>query len=554
MIRLAVAITLGAAASAAHGQDIQAVLPDSTATRLVAFYNHRNTTRFNGDAHIAAGTLVRGDVAVLSGNLALDGTVEGNVVVINGDITLGTAGRITGYAHVAGGTVRAFEPTAIGQGAVVYREPMRYRHDDEGLTFVAAEMEPGVAAGRRFTFGRVDLLIAAHGAYNRVEGLPIAIGPRIRSSGMYPTSARALLIARTANADAIDPKRFGYEVRAEQMVSPGIGLTVGARLFAEMAAIEALGLSDREAALATFVLHRDYRDHYEREGWSAYAQLATPGRPYELSLEYRDEEHVATAPADPLTLLRTRERWPPQPSVAEGALRSIVAAAHYDTRNDVRDPAAGWFIQAQLERGLGGGIENPGLPDATAGDQPRPARSGFLSTTIDVRRYARLSPYARLAVRVVAAGSLDARALPPQRQHALGGPGSLPGYSAFAFDCGARRTTTQVRDQAFHPYYGCDRVTLVQLEYQASFPLARRLAESAGLSSRIGQLVRWVAFFDAGRAWNEPGAADGRLGGNDEFSADAGIGIRLGPLGGYWAVPLGRGGTVRFVARLDPRL
>jgi outer membrane protein assembly factor BamA len=113
----------------------------------------------------------------------------------------------------------------------------------------------------------------------------------------------------------------------------------------------------------------------------------------------------------------------------------------------------------------------------------------------------------------------------------------------------------QLRGRDAHPYYGCDRIALVQMEYQANFPFARRLAEGVGLSAAVGSLVRWVAFFDAGRAWTEPGSADGRPGGNDDFSADAGLGLRVGPLGVYWAAPLsGRGQGFNFFVRLGPRI
>ena len=549
-------IALVCSVAHAQAQQVHTTLPDSTAQRIVGFYNNAATTRLNGDAHVAGDAVMRGDIAALTGTLTIDGSVEGNVIVINGDLVLGGNARITGYAHVAGGVIRAFDTTGVTGGAIVYREPLRYRQNGAAISMVPdGDDEGALAAGRDFAFGRTELLVAAQGAYNRVEGMPIAIGPRIRFGGTHPTSARALLIIRTANADDIDPKRFGYELRAEQGIVPSIGLTFGARLFAEIAAIETLGLTEREAALATFVLHRDYRDHYEREGWSAYARFGAPGRPWQLTIEYRDEEHLAVPPSDPVTLLRTNESWRPEASVAEGALKSITASLRYDTRNDTYDPSVGWLISAQLEQGLGGGIGNPAVTDPTTPDEPGSAESGFAVATVDIRRYARLSPYARLAVRVVAAGSIDARVLPPQRQVTLGGAGSLPGYSAFEFDCGARDTTVVVRGENFHRYYGCDRVALVQLEYQAGFTLARRMTEAIGLGSRVGQAVRWVAFFDAGRAWNERSTGGGREGGSDDFSADAGLGLRVGPLGAFWAMPLGRGSsTLRFTVRLDPRI
>jgi hypothetical protein len=555
----AAAITLACivGATAAHAQPAaRALLPDTAAERVVAFYNLEATTRLTGEARIGPGSALRGGVAVLAGTLIVEGVVDGDVVVINGDLDVRTSGRIGGAATVTGGDVRIATGGVVDGGVTVYREPLRYRYDGARIAFIPPSLEPGLAAGFDLPFGRTDIFLATHGPYNRVEGLPIAVGPRIRFGGAHPTTARALLILRTARASQLDPRRLGFDVRGEQLVLPAEGLTLGARVYSELAAIESSGMSDRETALATFVLHRDYRDWYEREGWSIYARLARPGSPYTLQLEYRDEEHESRATADPFTIFDNNAAWRPQPLVAEGALRSIGLSATYDTRNEPRDPSTGWLARVELERGLGGGIatEAPALPDGEP-IGPVPARTGFLTTHIDVRRYARLSPYTRLNLRVVAAGSLDARALPAQRQYALGGEGSLPGYALMQFDCGARSTVVAAGADVFFPYYGCDRIGLVQLEYQANFPYARRLAESAGLAGSLGHLVRWVAFFDAGRAWIEPAARGGRHGGDSDFSADAGLGIRLGPVGFYWAVPLsGRGQDFNFFMRLGPRI
>lgn len=384
----------------------------------------------------------------------------------------------------------------------------------------------------------------------------MAAGPRVRLGGTHPVNARALLIARTAVPSDLDRKRVGYDLHIEQLAAPDLGLTLGARLISVIAPVEGWGLTDRESALATFVLHNDYRDHFEREGWSVYARLARPGTPWVLELEYMDEEHERTPIANPIALLRTDDGWRPEASIAEGALRSLGASLRYDTRNEERDPSAGWLIDAGLEQGLGGTLINHGSFDQETGAAvSRAASSSFLTGHVDVRRYARLSPYARISFRVLAAGSVDGAALPPQRQHALGGEGSLPGYRLFEFDCGARTSTVDVGGDTFHPYYGCDRMALVQLEYQAGFPFARRVSEALGLGPSLGYLARWVAFFDAGRAWNEPGSRDGRFGGNDDFSADAGLGIRLGPLGGYWTVPLsGQGHGFNLFVRIEPRI
>ncbi|MBR9990799.1 MAG: BamA/TamA family outer membrane protein [Gemmatimonadetes bacterium] len=531
------------------------LLPDSVAEQLVGFHNMETTTRLQGDARIGPGTTMSGGIAVLGGSLTVEGTVEGDVVVINGDLVVLPGGSITGDATVAGGA--ATVTGTVAGGVRVYREPLRYRVVDGAIVYVPPDLDEGLSAGRDFAFGRTELRVSSYGAYNRAEGLPIGVGPRVRFGGTHPVSALALLILRTAvPGDDLDSRRLGYDVRVEQLVAPALGLTLGARLLSVITPIESWGITDRESALAAFILRTDYRDHYQRQGWSAYASLVRPGTPWSLGLEYLDEEHGRAPIANPVVLLDARPGWRPEPSIAVGSLRSVAASLRYDTRNEERDPSAGWLIDVAVEQALGGAMVNPGSFDQETGTTvSRVANSSFMTGRVDVRRYARLSPYARIGLRVIAAGSVDGASLPPQRQVALGGEGSLPGYRLFEFDCGARSNTVTVGGETFHPYYGCDRMAVVQLEYQAGFPFARRVSEALGLGPSLGYLARWVAFFDAGRAWNEPGSRDGRFGGNDDFSADAGLGIRLGPLGGYWTVPLsGHGQGFHMFVRIAPRL
>jgi hypothetical protein len=552
---LAVAwLGLQPAAGAAQEERL-AQLPDSVAERVIAFYNAGSTIRLSGESRVAAGATITGDVAVLGGPLTVLGRIDGNLVVINGDLTIERGAEITGLVTVVGGGVSG--DTGLLRGIVHYREPLRFRQDAQGLTYAPGVLEPELSAGREFSFGRTDLLVAVRRDYNRVEGLPISIGPRLRIGRSNPALLEALAIYRSSSGLRIDPDRLGYAVRAEQYLGGGRTARLGLVLRSEITPVEELGLTDRENALATFVMHRDYRDAFEREGWGAYLRFARAGWPHDLTIAYHDERYRSVSPSSPWSLFDNDDVWRPQPVVAEGTLRSIGARMVYDTRNEMADPATGWHITAEVEQGLGGRLALPGRVFASGADTtilpPAESRERFTSAQLDVRRYARLSPGARLAVRAFAAGSVDGSALPPQRQHALGGEGTLPGYRSFEFDCGARRGTITLRDELFFPYYGCDRVALVQLEYQASPPFAERV--SLGSSLGLEYSVRWVVFFDAGRAWTEPDALDGRERGANDFSADAGIGLRIGSLGAYWAVPLSSGGQgLNFFIRLGKRL
>jgi hypothetical protein len=110
-----------------------------------------------------------------------------------------------------------------------------------------------------------------------------------------------------------------------------------------------------------------------------------------------------------------------------------------------------------------------------------------------------------------------------------------------------------VNATVFFPYYGCDRIALLQLEYQAALPFFERLSlPDIGLEFP----VRWIVFFDTGRAWVEPDALSGRERGRSGFSSDAGVGLRVGGIGAYLAAPLSRssGDGLNFFIRLGRRL
>ncbi len=526
--------------------------PPELAERVVAFYNRESTIHLTGESALAAGSEMVGDVAVLGGPFTLGGRVRGDLLVVNGALQLEPGAEVTGSVLIVGGSARGLAGARVAGGVVVYPETFRYRLENQRLAY-AGPRAGGLTAGRQFEFGRADFMLAMRGGYNRVEGLPVAFGPRLELGRTNLTRFEALGIYRSATGLRVDAGRVGYALRAEQFFGGWRTARLGVRVFSEVRSIQDMGLSDRENSLATFVLHRDYRDHYRATGLSAYARLARRDLPWDLTFEYRDERDLTLSPHGIWAIFD--EKWRDQPIVAEGTLRSAAASLEYDTRNDVITPAAGWYLNGRIERGFGGSLVYPVAVTPTAFAPPIPSNPDFLTATVDVRRYVRLGPYSRFALRALAAGSVDGRQLPPQRQLALGGEGNLPGYRLYGFDCNARQSAQQYPAGDFYPYYGCDRAILFQLEYQAALPLAHKLGELIGFRGDPGESLGWVAFYDAGRAWTDVARRSGRGGGQDDMAADAGVGLRIERIGLYWALPLsGRGQGLNFFVRIGPRL
>jgi len=629
---LALAAALPAAAPA-RAQDTvppaAAPLTPDAARRAVDRFNDPATLHLAPGSRIARGAAIRGTVAVLDADLEIGGRVEGDVVVINGGVRLLDGAEVTGTVTALGGRIQR-EPNArvggerrayagrldyLRRGDRIYADaagddrpfahadtipvrvsPMDTVRDAEGGVAIADSARPwddewrrvddggaaesGWSVERRAVgHGRADFVVAIGQSYNRVEGLPITFGPVVQTEGRNPLRVRAMGIFRTEAGPELGPERWGYEVKAEQFLFGRGEFRVGASAFRRIDPVEDWHLTKLENGLSTFFLHRDYRDHFEREGLSAFVTVTPRRSPFEATLAFRSENERSQPAGSPFTLFDNSEPWRPQPLAAHGRLDELVLATRVDSRSTSHDPASGWYVGTEVEQGLRSTLAQPDylavFDPATPGPFPvipGAAYGAYTAGTLDVRRYNRIGPWSRLNLRLLAAGSMDGSPLPPQRQHALGGEGTLPGFALFSRDCGARRARVYRSDDVagrtpegvvalpqYFAAYGCDRVALVQAEYRGDLNLRlrwggdddtaddgwARTALRNGLNAGFG----WVLFADAGRGWT----LDDRLEGTDT-AVDVGAGVIIGRLGVYAAVPVSEGGRVNLFIRLSPRI
>jgi cytoskeletal protein CcmA (bactofilin family) len=576
-----------AAPAVARAQEPGA-LPRDLAERITEVLNDPATERHEGGTAVEAGRTVASDLAVLEGDLQLAGRVDGNVVVVNGNLQLADGAEVGGDVIVVGGEIAGEQEASVTGDMVVFDEPVSHCRR-EGRVDFAGRCNPfapdaGQAAGPRAATagdegervqkrGTAEFIFSPGRSYNRVEGLPIHLGAELETGGSNPLRVRAMGILRTAQEESpLGADTWGYDVRVEQFIGGYQALRVGARAFSVVDPIEGWHLTDLENSLSTFVLHTDFRDHYVREGWSAYAMVTPRGSPVTVTGEVLWEDHRSVAPASPWALLDNDRAWRMQPLVAEGPLRALVGTAVLDTRSEAWDPSSGWYVRAELEHTLGSDLIRPTYV-STSGDAPFVVPSNrfgeYTRGLVDLRRYNRISPSQRLNLRIAVGGSMSVFPLPPQRQHALGGAGTLPGYGLFSLDCGARlyagtRTVGQDRTRFFNGY-GCDRFALFQAEYRGDFSVHLPLGGSARSAEdeegeegggwadvrMIDADLNWVFFVDVGAGWT---SLDDH---HDEPAAvDVGAGILLGDLGVYVATPVhdvyGRGG-LNFFIRLAPR-
>ncbi|HSM03024.1 MAG TPA: hypothetical protein VK858_00290 [Longimicrobiales bacterium] len=532
-------------------------LPEDVAADVLAFVNDPGTLRFEGDGVIPGGQAIQGNVALVGGLLTVTGEIGGSLVVLNGDLILGDSAHIAGDVLIVGGDLEEGDVLRIDGLVTIYERGYPViRRDGQVLARPDRRQErPGLYIGNN-----ARITVRGGNGYNRVEGLPILVGPVFRTSGDYPLELDALAIFRTESGFSFDD--LGYQLRLEQAFGAAPRWSIGATAASEIVPIETRGVSDLEASLSTFFLHRDNRDYFSREGWTVSLEAQGESTPIRGRLTYRDESHYSVAPGGPWTLFRNDDEWRPLPLVAEGDFSALEAELEVDRRNDPEDPSDGWYLNATLARGLDGDLALPAWVDPDGGEVvgPTPVDDDWMYGTMDLRRYARIDPDSDLRFRLLLRGGLQAEELPPQFQSALGGVGSLPGYRRFALDCGARSVPADVVEgeevRAAFPRYGCDRTALFQMEFREELDWNLDLSpddeeewDEWHWYPRIDLTAAFVAFMDVGRGWSY--APDGQ---DSDTLADLGLGFFVGKVGLYLALPLnGDDRNVSFFVRLQHR-
>lgn len=307
--------------------------------------------------------------------------------------------------------------------ARVYPEPVRIDRAS-GRIVVRDESQDESWYRRLFTHAPSsgsDLRLVTTRTYNRVEGLPILLGPRLRlafSWGLVTVDAMGIL--RSADRFELRSENLGHQLRAEVEAGGPYRLRLGVRNEDLVQSPESWHLSDSEVGIASFILHRDYRDYYNSHG-KAVTLGASMRDHLDASVEYADEHWGPLTARDPWSLLRDNQHWRPNPLMDDGHFHLIRAGLTFDNRNDRRDPWSGWYVSGEYEYGSGW-ITSYAPSTAGVRDVNPTGRTVYDRAFIDVRRYNRLSAEGQLNLRLVAGGWLSGDELPLERRFPSGAP------------------------------------------------------------------------------------------------------------------------------------
>jgi hypothetical protein len=484
-------------------------LPRDVAVEVVALFNATTALRSADPTTIDSGRTVVGDVAVLNGPITIAGHVTGRVLAINADVLLRKGARIDGDLLVVGGEIDGADAATIRGEIRAYHPPLRYTQDGDRLVVQLGGAESDQwwrrleRSGRR-NFNRLD--VANAGAYNRVEGLPVRVGPVLyRDQGWGHLRFGASAILRSASSFSGSSPDVGHDVSGEVRIGREYGVTLGARLFDIVDGVEPWQLTDLEAGLASFLFHRDYRDYYGRHGGQLHAALRATNNA-DLTLSYGDERWSSRTEHDPFTLFRNDLPWRVNPAVDDGRFHVAKLTLRVDTRNDAFNPLAGWYLLADYERGAG--HIDRFAPTSSGIAEPATGPTRYQRGFFDLRRYNRLAPSSSLNMRLVLGGWLSGDALPLERRLSIDGPATVPGFDfrvTGGTDVGTCGTGIPLPGRPAQ----CDRIALTQLEYRSDIRLSFTDGRDGLRRTRFRADGEWVFFADAGRGWlvNSPNSA-----------------------------------------------
>lgn len=543
-----------------------AALGTPAARRAVALFNDPGTTRVFGADTVGPDMVITGHVGVLNGPLRVEGTILGDLVAINADLAIAAGAEIRGDILVLGGRVVESDDARLFGTLERHGTGIRVRRVGDRLELLEEPDRVRRGEGARrlprsWRATRASIGLSTGGTYNRVEGLPILLGPRI-TWGRHDLDVRidARAIFRTAAGLDTDERELGYTVDGRLRIGRAPRLEVGGRLYDVVAPVEDWTLHDDEVGWAAFLFHRDYRDYYLARGAGGYLRLY-PTRDLMLFGELGRVEATSAAIRDPWTPFRNAELWRANPAVDEGDFTVVTAGVELDTRYARRwDWETGLYLRAEWERGIADGVSPLVLP--TAVRDPIPADWTYDRAVVDLRIYQPVG-IGGVSLRALGAGTLGGDPLPVQRRLSLGGPDPLPGYPFRAFACNG--AVTDPAQPAL-----CDRVLLFQAEYRggldfdlfdwdrhshqspAAVPPHRRAARGGGEAWDEWwgdwDWPHFVLFANAGAAWISE-----RDDGPGALHWDVGGGLEFGSVGVYAARALAADEPLRIILRLHHR-
>ena len=356
----------------------------------------RETTH-EGNLTIEEDEVVDGNLVVKAGDLTVYGEVDGDVLVVGGDLFVKDGGLITGDVRVISGEIFKDEGGVIegsmdqsSSRTASYREPReRFRMKSPTLE---ADWVNELSTVENFMF-----------RYNRVEGLFLGFGSEKR----YYWDGYRDFSSWGSIGYGFKSKGWRYNLGIARQFPVGEGhlleLAVEGHRLTDTRDHWLIGLGENNAA--AFLIHEDYRDYFYRAGWgvSTSYTVQRDGITSQFKVEYLADKYLSMENKTEWSLFGGDKVFRLNPGIDPGKMRSILVSAGFGTVDQRMYGQEGWSIFGSAEF----------AEESFGGD------FGFRQYLADIRRYQPLSRYDNINLRLRVGTSEGF--VPFQRLYELGG-------------------------------------------------------------------------------------------------------------------------------------
>lgn len=369
---------------------------------------------YEGNTIIAVNDTIHANVVVKAGDLSLHGYVDGDVLVVGGNLYVKDGAVIAGNAKVINGEViKEDGGTIVGYVDKASSSSTSYREDEKKFTRSSTRLRPNWWLSDETNLDNFMF------RYNRVEGMFLGLGSE---------------------------KRYYWDGRKEYSLYGSVGWGFKSHLWRGNLGlsrqfafndgqllefgVEGHSLTDTkddwvigltENTLSSLLIHEDYRDYFTREGLGFNVA-------YSVEQDYLTSQLKVEYLLDKYSSLENHAEWSffggdkvfrLNPAIDDGKMRSIVVSLGVSTTTKTIRGPEGWNVYATGE-----------FADKNFGSD-----FGFNQYVADVRRFQPLGRYDNLNLRF-RVGTADGQ-LPVQKVFEIGGLGSLPGFP-FKYEAGNR--------------------------------------------------------------------------------------------------------------------
>ena len=399
---------------------------------------------------------VSGHLVLDSGNLVINGTVQGDVLVMDGNVTIGAGAAVKGNVTAIDGRV-TIDPEATVRGRILET----HWHN----LFPATFSTPRLTYRRAISYQQTQYSLPGYGSdllfrYNRVEGVffGVSVPKKFQSPGRRWSSFGFF-------GYGLENSRWRYQFGlARWLFNPlSFKTELGAEAHDLTDTKDAWRISEFENTMAALFLRKDFQDYFRRTGFSLYF-LQNVGKSVQVRFSYAADKYRDMPIKTNWALFGGDRRFRRNPPLGlfRGTIRSLSAEFTLDTRNIENSEWNGWYAYLGVEKAT------PGLR----------SDFDFERYLLEIRRHQRITRGENLTVRLLLGTS--AGQLPLQKNFELGGLSTLRGYD--------------------YKIFSGNRMILTNLEYKLNM-------DATGINIPVVDDIidhsKLILFSDAGLAWHD---------------------------------------------------